>query len=245
MLAHPGEPLEPHDLWTAWQFDPAAVALLLLSIAALSAGRAAVARRHRTADNVCFWSGWTVLALALVSPLHPLGEALFSAHMVQHEILMLVAAPLLVLSRPLVPLLWGLPFEWRSAAGRWSKARWHSRHVGVVHHEPVNGLVHSCRGAVGLACSRMVSGHASQRVGSCGAALQLLRLRAAVLVVVVLCARSASYGAGVLYLFTTAVHTSILGALLTFAPDVWYPAYSGTRAGLGPDPARGSADSAA
>jgi putative membrane protein len=30
----------------------------------------------------------------------------------------------------------------------------------------------------------------------------------------------------VFYLFTTAVHTSILGALLTFAPHVWYSAYS-------------------
>jgi len=29
----------------------------------------------------------------------------------------------------------------------------------------------------------------------------------------------------VLYVFTTAVHTSILGALLTFAPSPWYPAY--------------------
>jgi putative membrane protein len=39
-----------------------------------------------------------------------------------------------------------------------------------------------------------------------------------------------------LYIFTTAVHTSILGALLTFAPSVWYPAYApGTRAwGLSP-----------
>ena len=36
----------------------------------------------------------------------------------------------------------------------------------------------------------------------------------------------AGYGVGVLYVFTTAVHTSILGALLTFAPVTWYPAYS-------------------
>ena len=40
------------------------------------------------------------LALALVSPLHWLGEHLFTAHMVEHEILMAVAAPLLVLARP-------------------------------------------------------------------------------------------------------------------------------------------------
>jgi putative membrane protein len=35
-------------------------------------------------------------------------------------------------------------------------------------------------------------------------------------------------GMALLYVFTTAVHTSILGALLTFSPSVWYPAYSQT-----------------
>jgi cytochrome c oxidase assembly factor CtaG len=34
------------------------------------------------------------------------------------------------------------------------------------------------------------------------------------------------YGAGVLYIFTTAVHTSILGALLTFSTRIWFPAYA-------------------
>jgi cytochrome c oxidase assembly factor CtaG len=41
------------------------------------------------------------------------------------------------------------------------------------------------------------------------------------------------YGAAVLYLFTTAVHTSILGALLTFSPTLWYPAYLRTTAAWG------------
>jgi len=34
------------------------------------------------------------------------------------------------------------------------------------------------------------------------------------------------YGAGVALLFTTAIHMSILGALLAVAPSVWYPIYS-------------------
>jgi cytochrome c oxidase assembly factor CtaG len=40
----------------------------------------------------------------------------------------------------------------------------------------------------------------------------------------------------VLYVFTTAVHTSILGALLTFAPHIWYPAYSTTTQAWGLSP---------
>ena len=36
------------------------------------------------------------------------------------------------------------------------------------------------------------------------------------------------YGMAVLYVFSTGVHSSILGALLTFSPRIWYPVYSGT-----------------
>ena len=39
-----------------------------------------------------------------------------------------------------------------------------------------------------------------------------------------------------MYIFTTAVHTSILGALLTFAGAVWYPAYAPTTATWGLSP---------
>jgi putative membrane protein len=35
------------------------------------------------------------------------------------------------------------------------------------------------------------------------------------------------YGAAVLYVFTTSLHTGLLGALLTFASSVWYPSYIG------------------
>jgi cytochrome c oxidase assembly factor CtaG len=34
-----------------------------------------------------------------------------------------------------------------------------------------------------------------------------------------------SYGVGVVYIFTTAIHTGLLGALLTFSPVIFYPAY--------------------
>jgi cytochrome c oxidase assembly factor CtaG len=46
----------------------------------------------------------------------------------------------------------------------------------------------------------------------------------------------ARYGASVLYLFTTAVHTSILGALLTFASTVWYSPYLATTSNWGLSP---------
>jgi putative membrane protein len=50
------------------------------------------------------------LVLAVLSPLERISTRSFAAHMVQHEVLMLVAAPLLVLGRPLA--------AWREPAGR-------------------------------------------------------------------------------------------------------------------------------
>jgi len=38
-----------------------------------------------------------------------------------------------------------------------------------------------------------------------------------------------NYGVAVFYLFTTAIHSGLLGALLTFARTVWYPDYSNTQ----------------
>ncbi len=44
------------------------------------------------------------------------------------------------------------------------------------------------------------------------------------------------HGAAVLYVFTTAVHTSLLGVLLTFSPTLWYPAYRGSASAWGLTP---------
>jgi len=53
-------------------------------------------RGIRRWEAAAFAGGWLALFIALVSPVHAWGRVLFSAHMTQHEILMLVAAPLLV-----------------------------------------------------------------------------------------------------------------------------------------------------
>jgi putative membrane protein len=40
----------------------------------------------------------------------------------------------------------------------------------------------------------------------------------------------------VIYLFTTAVHSGVLGALLTLSPSIWYPVYSATTSAWGYTP---------
>lgn len=71
--------------------------------------------------GLLFTAGWLCLAVAAVSPLHEAGGRSFAAHMLEHELLMLAAAPLLVLSWPIATMLWGLPSNARqglAAAGR-------------------------------------------------------------------------------------------------------------------------------
>ena len=63
-----------------------------------------------------FAGGMLVTVAALLSPLHHLAERLVWAHMLQHELLMVVAAPLLVMARPVEAWTWSLPLAWRRGA---------------------------------------------------------------------------------------------------------------------------------
>ena len=139
-------------------------------------------------------------------PLHPLGEALFSAHMLQHELLMVLAAPLLVLARPLVALLWGLPFAWRCALGQWSKRKtvqsswlfWTQPMTAWWVHAAALWLWHIPRFFQATLDNDWI--HSAQHVSFLGSALlfwwSLFYAHGKI-----------RYGASVLYLFTTAVHT--------------------------------------
>ncbi len=88
---------------------------------ALAAQRAPDAAA-RTWQALAYAAGWLPLAAALVSPLHWLGERLFTAHMVEHEIVMTIAAPLLVLARPGGVFLWAFRTNARRRASDGSRA---------------------------------------------------------------------------------------------------------------------------
>src|SRR2546423_7991251 len=76
------------------------------------------------------------LVVALLSPVAAISDVLFSVHMTQHEILILVAAPLLVLGRPIVPFLWALSPRWRVRLGKWS----HKSFWGAARKKPTGPL---------------------------------------------------------------------------------------------------------
>jgi putative membrane protein len=235
--AHEGRPPEPHDLWMAWSFEPFVVIALALSAWLYRRGaRRMVNRSLRDAESFAFLAGWLTLVIALVSPLDRLGAALFSAHMTQHEVLMLIAAPLLILGRPLAPFLLALPAHWRrelTAPWKTGMARrgWRflvSPFVAWLTHAVVLWVWHAP--ALFQATLESESVHAAQHLSFLVSALlfceALIHGRE----------RRLGYGAAVIYVFTTAVHTSALGALLTFSPTLWYSAYQESTAAWGLTP---------
>jgi putative membrane protein len=233
-LAHAGEPLQPDDLASAWEFDPGVVIPLAIS-GLLYARGSNVQRVTARRQKAYFWCGWALLAVALVSPLHPLGEVLFSAHMIQHELLMLAAAPLLVLSRPLTTFLFALPFEWRRSVGQLAKAKYVRGPWSFLTDPLTAWVVHAAAIWIWHApfmfelTLKSELAHTAQHLSFFLSALLFWWA-------LFYAHGRKAYGPGVLYVFTTAVHTSILGALLTFAPRLWYPAYSTTTEAWGLTP---------
>jgi putative membrane protein len=229
--AHAGRPPEPHDLWTAWSADPAVVAALALSAWLYARGVRRLWRRAGTGRGTGQWqawsfaAGWIVLAVALLSPLHRLGSALFSAHMAQHELLVSVAAPLLVLGHPVVPSLWAVPSGWRRTVGGWARARpvraiWRWLTLPLVAfalHSLALWLWHLP--AAYQATLRSDAAHAAQHASFLGTALLFWW------VVLHARGRRVAHGPAVFYLFATVLHTGVLGAVLALAPTVLYPDY--------------------
>ncbi len=232
-LAHTGQPLAPHDLWAAWSFEPVVVVALIISawlytqgVARLWSKGVGVGIRRREA--AAFAGGWLALLIALVSPLHSLGGVLFSAHMAQHELLIAVSAPLLVLGRPLIPFLWALPQNWRREAGEWSKNAGVARTWQLLTLPSVAFSLH----AIALWTWHLPGPYQSTLHSELMHTLQHSSFLFSALLfwwtIFKVRGSHLGYGSAVFYLFATGMQTGALGALLTFAPSLWYPAYAAT-----------------
>ncbi len=122
ILAHAGAPVAPHDLLTTWPADPPvwvvlAASALLYAVGAVRLRSDGPGRRALPGWRVAAAAAALVAAaLAVASPLEPLSGTLFAAHMVQHELLVLLVAPLVVLSRPLLVTAMALPARHRRRA---------------------------------------------------------------------------------------------------------------------------------
>ena len=138
-LAHGPVPTEPPtatSLLLGWTFEPlptlgmvVAVGWWLWAVRRVDAAHPAnPVPRRRTA---AFLAGMTALAFALLSGIGLYDTALFSVHMVQHVLLMLVAAPLLALAAPITLILRVSSPETRR---RWVLPVLHSRVMRFLAH---------------------------------------------------------------------------------------------------------------
>jgi cytochrome c oxidase assembly factor CtaG len=132
---------------TAWEWRPVVALVLGVGGAVYLIGwRRLRARNMASVPGwrlACYLGGLAVIALALLSPVSVYSGMLLSAHMVQHQLLVMVAVPLLLLADPLPATLWGLPPRARRAAGRVLRAGAPGRHaVRALTWMPVAGLLY-------------------------------------------------------------------------------------------------------
>jgi len=179
-----------------------------------------------------FGLGWLALVLALLSPIDTRGADLFSIHMIQHEVLMLVAAPLLVLGEPLPVFLWAFPAAARRSIG--SACRLSTvQTIWTALTRPLSGWLLHAAALWGWHAPSLFEAalehpwvHTLQHLTFLLTALLfwngLLRSRS-----------TGNDGASVLYLFTTTVHSGVLGALITCATHPWFPHYRETAPAFG------------
>jgi putative membrane protein len=231
--------------WGTWNLSPPILLLVMGSAVVYARGIRTLWSNGRRGRGVsgwraaCFFGGLAALVGALVSPLDHAGAELLSAHMGQHLVLILAAAPLLVLGRPGVVVLAALPHARRRMIHRIVSRRpvqsamwivtaplvaWFV-HVGVVwawhvpgayqaalRHQPVHWLEHAS--FLGTA---MLFWWVALEPGS---------------------HRRLAQGGDVLYLLAAWVQSGALGALFTFASVAIYPDYAVRTAALGVDPVR-------
>jgi putative membrane protein len=212
-----------------WTWPPFIIIPLLLTAGFYALGAIRMLRRtsHRKPfvwPILSFALAWVSLVVALDSPLHELGEQLFWVHMTQHEILMLISAPLLVLGRPMIAFLWALPPAWRETAARLGRVRTVRKGWAFIS-APLAAWLASALALWIWHVPRLFDQtlrsdwiHAAQHT-------TFLVTGLAFWWPVVNRAPALGYGGGVVYVFTTILHTSVLGALLTFAPRAWYSSY--------------------
>lgn len=236
LFAHSdGAPLMPHDFWTTWSVEPSVVLPIAIVVVTYARGVRLAWRKAGRGRGVRLWQaglfagGMSALIAALIWPLDALGESLFAAHMVQHMVLMGVAAPLIILGQPGPTMMRALPTHWqRGLASLVNSAPWKRGWgwltaigtatvlqvvVFLIWHAPAsialsleNHLVHWSMHCSLFACAILFW-------------TAIIRLR------------GATFGAEIAALVVTFKFSLIVGALIGFAPRTLYDSY-GTRAAV-------------
>ena len=223
----------------AWDWRP----LVLLSVGTLAAlyirGWRRLRRSPRTSGAAPGWRlaayliGLASIVVALCSPLELLAELSFTAHMVQHQLLMMVAPPLLLLAAPFPMILWALPPRLRRRVGALVTRPGPLRRVlATLTWMPVAGVLYTVtlwgwhHPAAYEAALRYPVLHDIEHLTFFGTATlfwwpivnpapRFHHLRSGVM-----------YGARIGYLILATAQNTLLGAVLGLSERVFYPSYA-------------------
>jgi len=208
--------------------------LVLLSVVVVGVAYARGFRRLQARTGrahigrvVAFGGGLAVLLVMLSVPVEHAALDRLWAHMIQHEVLVTVAAPLLILGNPLPALMWALPAPSRKAVAPWWRklSRSHARPSGWAAWATAAFLVqttalwawHAPAPYQWALRSEWV--HSLQHATFLGTALFFWWA-------VIGARRRSLYGGAVLANFAAALQGIVLGAFMTFAGRIWYPFYA-------------------
>jgi putative membrane protein len=218
----------------SWSLRPEVV-LALLALAGLYVlGHSRLTRRAPPSiaarRPVLVLVGLAALVVALISPLDGLADTLFVAHMVQHMLLIMVAAPALLLADPFPIIVWALPVAARLRVRGWiTRTSVLGRLWWTATAMPLAWIVAGCilwgwhapRAYDAALSSRWLHDleHASFFVGAVVFWWPVIhpapRFR-----------RAPPFPLRVVYLVLSAFQTAALGLVLTLAPAVLYRSYA-------------------
>ena len=234
VVAHPGLLVAPHDALSSWGAPPLEMAMLILMTLWYCLGvralwqRAGRGRGVSRLQVVGFISGTGVMWLALASPIDAMSEALFSAHMVQHLLLLVVAAPLMVIGAPILPFMWAMPIGARKGVGKWRRRNSWVR--ATVHRLTSPSVVFALQSvalwlwhlpAMYQLALRNPAVHAIEHLSFVITASMFWWVLAQPVG-----RRRVNVGGGLLMIGGTLAQGAALGALLTFSKTAWYPAHT-------------------
>jgi cytochrome c oxidase assembly factor CtaG len=213
-----------------WRVDPWIGALMLASVLVQVAGLRAMRNRRAIAPNariLAYVVAMATLVLALFSPLEAWAARSFAWHMLQHLLLMLVAAPLLALSNAHFVALFALPPRWRAAVGRavgWLPG------AGAGARHPAGPWIAALAFAMGLWLWHAPALYeAALHARALHSAEHLVFLLTAAVfwrMVVTAGNRRLSPGAAIVLVTLVGLQGNLMAALITLAPQPLYPSYA-------------------
>jgi cytochrome c oxidase assembly factor CtaG len=218
----------------SWSFEPGVIFGLLLAAGLYARGWRRLRRRGRGGRFLqpwrawCFGGGLAAVAIALLSPTATFSSLFMFMHMIQHLLLVMIAAPLIWLGAPLLPTLWAFPRTARRRLGR------------LLHHRhPVHRFFHFLtRPSVALPILVLVMlfWHWPPMYDAAQGRTLIHDLEHASFFIAALLfywpviyptggRRRLGYGAAILYLFPAKITGFVIGAALSMAQRPFYQTY--------------------